>query len=231
MILDYHLSLPAYMLAAATQVCPSPTLTQNEAQYLPLLKQEIGTSWPTAPWRSVFAAQIRQETCPSLKSKKCWSPYAELKTDREYGFGLGQITLTKSFDNFKEAKKLDSSLKEWSWGNRYNAVYQIRTMVLTDRFNYGRSAWAPDDKQRMSFTFAAYNGGMGGVLSDRAVCRGVQGCNPNVWFGHVEHTSKKAKVAKAGYGQSFFQINRGYVSHIMGEYRTRYLPYFEECVK
>ena len=205
-----------------------PAFIAGELKYLPVLNSELDKYWPEAPWRSVFAAQVRQESCISLKHSICWTPYAELKTSREYGFGLGQITVTKSFDNFKEAKKLDSSLKDWVWENRYNAEYQLRTLVLMDKFAWGKFFWASDSYERMAFTFAGYNGGIGGVLSDRAVCRTISLCRPERWFGNVELTSKKAKVAASGYGLSFFQINRNYVRNNMGPYRDRYYSYFKE---
>lgn len=202
--------------------------TENEVKYLPVLKEEAQSKWPGVPKKSYLAAQVRQETCAGLKSKKCWSPMAELKTNREYGFGLGQITITQSFDNFKTAKELDPSMRDWKWENRYNAQYQLRTLVLMDRSNYERFKWAATGEDQMAFALAAYNGGVGGVLSDRAVCRATPNCDQNVWFGNVELTSKKARTAANGYGQGFFYINRGYVEHITKQYFQRYLPYFNE---
>lgn len=233
MIIDWHLSIElckaCVAISAMLSSCPPVQLTANEQTYLPTLQGEIESKWPSIPRKAVLAAQVRQETCPSLKSKMCWSPHAELKTSREYGFGLGQITITSKFDNFKEAKKLDGSLKNWAWENRYNAEYQLRTLVLTDMFNYGKFDWAGNNYERMAFSLAAYNGGIGGVLSDRRVCAATAGCNQDQWFGHVALTSKKAKVAANGYGESFFQINRGYVEHGMVSYVPRYEPFFEEC--
>lgn len=202
--------------------------TANELKHLPMLDAELSLSWPDVHRKSVFAAQIRQETCPSLGSKKCWSPTAELKTSREYGFGLGQLTVTSRFNNFNEAKKLDRSLKDWEWDNRYDATYQLRTMVLMDKFNYGKISWAADKDERVAMAFASYNGGLGGLLSDRAVCQITPGCDPSKWFGNIEHTSRKAKVKAGGYGKSFFEINREYVRHIMFLYPSRYAPFFGE---
>ncbi len=203
--------------------------TPAEQRYLPVLHSAISTYWEELTWPSVLAAQIRQETCPSMSSRLCWNPRAELKTSREYGFGLGQITITTRFNNFQEAKKLNPILKTWEWGNRYDADYQIKALVLMNKDNYARFKAIPDTHERLAFTFAAYNGGVGGVLSDKAVCRAVPGCDDKRWFGNVEHHSKKAKVPVSGYGMSFFQINRGYVTHVMGNYRVRYLNYFKEC--
>jgi len=205
-----------------------PTYTLNEQKYLPALERELGIHWPDVLVRSYFAAQIRQETCASLTHRKCWSPEAELKTSREYGFGLGQLTVTPRFDNFREAKKLHTSLSDWEWENRYNAAYQLRTMILMNRFNYGKVDWAYDHTERFAFSFAAYNGGLGGVLSDRSVCRASDICDESRWFGHVERHSKKAKLAASGYGKSFFDINREYVRRVMLEYPSRYSFYFGE---
>jgi len=206
----------------------TPDLPPLAVQYLPVLAAEVRQHWPDAPYKPTFAGQVEQETCISLKHKRCWSPQAELKTSREYGFGLGQITITSRFDNFKEAKKLHPSLKDWSWDNRYNAQYQLRTLVLTDRFNHGKFSWAYSPQERMAFTFAAYNGGLGGVLSDRTVCRTDPSCTDSKWFGHVEFYSKKSKVTASGYGKSFFEINREYVHNIMLVRSLRYARAFEE---
>lgn len=216
------------LLLVVSYPCLAQGYTENELKYLPVLDSEISRSWPDTFKRSFLAAQVRQETCPGLKSKRCWSPMAELKTSREYGFGLGQLTVTSKFDNFKEAKKLDPSLREWAWENRYNAQYQLRTMILMDRSAYGSMKFSASPLDRMAFSFAAYNGGVGGVLSDRAVCRATAGCDPSRWFGHVEHTSKKAKVAANGYGKSFFEINRTYIKNIITVYSPRYEPFFNE---
>lgn len=184
-------------------------------QYLPVLSAEVQSSWPGARYLSTLAAQIEKETCISLKSKGCWNPRTELKTDREYGFGFGQITITAKFDNFKEIKKLDKRLRTWTWGNRYDAAYQMRAFVVYNRFNDGKLSFAATPLDRLAFGKAVYNGGLGGLLSDRAVCRATPGCDQNIWFNHVENTSKKAKLPAKGYGQSFFQINRGYVREII----------------
>lgn len=241
MKLDWNLSLAfcKVCMVAALSATPAPSepptapaqafqFIPNESQHLPTLKREIEYHWPSLTFRAALAGQVQQETCPSLRSKKCWSPTAELKTEREYGFGLGQLTVTEKFDNFKEAKKMDKSMVDWTWENRYRADYQLRTLVLMDRFNWGKFTWAATNYERMAFSLVAYNGGIGGVLSDRGVCRTLHSCDESRWFGHVEHTSKKAKVATKGYGKSFFEINREYPRNILGFRKDRYLGYFAE---
>jgi hypothetical protein len=191
-------------------------------EHLPTLAAEIRSYWPDMPQPPTLGAQVEQETCITLKSARCWNPRTELKTAREYGFGLGQITVTARFDNFKEAKKLDASLAAWKWEDRYNAAYQLRTMVLMDRNGFRRLGFIPAAAERLAMAYGAYNGGLAGVLNDRRVCAATAGCDEDRWFGHVESTSLKAKIKAAGYGKSFFEINREYVKNIMQVRRPRY---------
>jgi hypothetical protein len=188
-------------------------LPENAVKYAPVLKQELETKWPGIGPKSYFAAQVEQETCVSLKSKKCWSPSAELKTSREYGFGLGQLTVTERFNAFDDVKKLDKELAAWKWENRYDATYQLKALVVYDKSIYTKLP-API-QEKFPFMFAAYNGGMGGILKDRKFCQGTANCNPNLWWGNVENTSFKSKTKPKGYGKSFFEINREYPKNIM----------------
>lgn len=191
--------------------------------YLPLLTAQVLAFWPNMPAPSTLAAQIEQETCISLTHSKCWNPKAELKTSREYGFGLGQLTVTPKFDNFKAAKTWDKSLAGWRWEDRFDPTMQLRALVIYDRNLYNAIGPVATEEDRLAFTFSAYNGGLGGVNKDRQVCRNTPGCNPNRWFGHVEQHSFRARTAVAGYGQSFFDINRGYVRNVLYVRRQRYL--------
>jgi hypothetical protein len=192
--------------------------------YLPILHDEQVKYWPTAPSISYLAAQIEQETCVSLKSSGCWNPKTELKTDREYGFGLSQITVTSKFNNFLEAKKWDKALADWQWEDRYNPHYQTRALVVYMRNLNNQVNGAYDINNQYAFALSAYNGGMGGVIKDRSLCKMTSGCDSRLWWGNVENTSLKAKTTVKGYGQSFFQINRGYVANIM---KVRYKKYDE----
>lgn len=213
----------AFASMARAGECPDKALA-----HLPTLQSEIQTYWQDAPCRAVFAGQVEQETCPSLTSKKCWNPRTELKTAREYGFGLGQLTKTARFDNFAEARKLHPTLRDWQWQDRYDAARQLRTMLLMDRGNYRRLPFVENARERLAMALAGYNGGMGGLLSDRRVCASVPGCNPDIWFGHVELHSLKAKRAAKGYGKSFFEINREYPRNIFGFRRQHYAAWFGE---
>ena len=58
---------------------------------LPILGAQMRQYWPAMPYPASLGAQVEQETCPSLRSRQCWNPRAELHTSREQGVGLGQL--------------------------------------------------------------------------------------------------------------------------------------------
>ncbi len=205
-------------------------LPANAKMYLPMLKTEQQTYWADMSLPSALGAQIEQETCISLKSKRCWSPRVELRTSRERGVGLGQITKTARFDALGEVVASNrQALAGWGWdSNLYDPKYQLRALVLKDKQGWSVMHGAASDSDRLAFTFASYNGGIGGVMSDRKMCQATRGCDAGRWFGNVEYTSLKAKKAVAGYGVSFFQVNRDYVRNVMVVRRARYAHYFGE---
>lgn len=206
-----------------------------------LVNQEIDHWYPTIPLRSYVGALVEQETCPSLKSPMCWSTKAKLKTSREEGAGLGQFTRTwnangsQRFDALADVKKLNpAALKELSWDNVYaRADLSIRALLIKQKDCDGRmqnlngSMLGAD---RQAFCDAAYNGGYGGMQSDRKLCVLHDGCNPLVWFGNVEKYSNKSRQKWQGYGKSAFDINREHVAFTVPfdppSRRAKYIPYF-----
>lgn len=196
------------------------------APLLPVLKAEQLAWWPDHPMPSALGAQVEQETCYSLTHSKCWSPRAELRTSRERGVGLGQITKTSRFDALDELRaQFPGALKDWAWDrdSLYDPRMQLRGMILMDLRNWRALTNVPDPNERLAMALAGYNGGMGGLSSDRRACAGTPGCDPARWWGHVEHTSLKAKAAVGGYGKSFFQINREYPRNVLFVRRARYM--------
>jgi hypothetical protein len=198
--------------------------------YLPVLLGEIDARFHAFPDPAIMAGQIEQETCPSLTSKKCWNPRAELKTSREYGFGLGQLTIayredgSERFNTFNEVRMYDSTLAAWEWRDRYDAERQLRALVLKNKLNWDSIKFAASEKDRTEFMLYAYNGGLGAVLQDRRLCEQTAGCNPGVWTGNVELTGTKSRKAFGGvYGdQSPHSITRAYVKNIMTFRADRY---------
>lgn len=200
---------------------------------LPLLAVELGAMWPEFALRETFAGQIEQESCISLSHPRCWNPRVELKTSREYGFGLGQTTIaynangSERFNSFLEAKRQFRELKDWTWDARFEPAYQMRTMILMDRKCWIGVPWAKDGYQRTALMLVCYNSGAGGIVKDRQLCRQVEGCDPDRWYGNIESHSLKARVAAKGYGKSFFEISREYPKNIQQVRAPKYAPYLE----
>lgn len=222
---------------AMAVVKPSiPIVPANAPKVIPLLKQELKDKWPTLTSTHTLAGQIEAETCTSLTNKRCWTPQAELRTSREQGVGFGQTTRTfdkngkVNMDTMVEIKALDPSLKNWNWGTTlYDPVYQMRALVVYDRSIYNKfPSTIANEYEHLAFMLAAYNGGFGGTMSDRRLCAATKGCNPNLWFGHVENTSYKSKIKLPGYGQPFFYINRAYPKSILESRRLKYEPFFKD---
>lgn len=213
------------LIGLAIVVYSKEAIPPNSVQYLPILNEAINDHWNDLSIRSMEAGQVEQETCISLTHKKCWNPRAELKTSREYGFGFGQITITERFNNFEEIKKMDESLKFWKFEDRYDPYMQLKALVVYDHFIYNKIIGTTSDYDRLCFTLAAYNGGLGGVIQERQICRTMKDCDSTKWFGNVEKYSRKSKKKFQGYGKSFFEINREYVSNILLKRRFKYEDY------
>lgn len=153
------------------------TTVQRFLKYRTEYKAVVAEHWQTMPMQHIPCGKIEQESW--------WKPGAELKTSREYGFGLGQITITPRFNNFEEAKKL-KPLKSWAWEDRYNVKYQLTYSVLTDKANF--KFLEPKfltNKETWAATLVAYNAGMGTVLQRRTQAQKM-GLNHSVWFGGLD---------------------------------------------
>lgn len=210
-------------------------LPKNAQKYLPALDDQINVVWPTMPQRSVMGALIEQETCISLKHSKCWNPRAELKTSREYGFGLGQLTIayrsdgSVRFNKWQELKDKYAELANWEWESRYDASMQMRAILLMNRECFGRIMKLKlTDSNALAMCDAAYNGGFGSVLNDRRLCAARPGCDPDVWFGNVELYSQKSRQKWHGYGKSPYDINREHVLNVMVVRRPKYAQWWGE---
>jgi hypothetical protein len=221
----------SYARAEVTTYIP-----ERAYEHAPVVTKEIERVWAEMPFRSYVGSLVEQETCITLRHKYCWSPTARLKTSREEGAGLGQITRAWGadgalrFDSLSETKALDpSGLRELTWESVYYRVdLNIRAMLvkLRDCDKRMRQLTVMYTYNRVAMCDAAYNGGMGGMLNDRKLCHLTPKCDPNVWFGHVEHTSGKSRQKWQGYGKSAFEINREHVSMAMIVRRPKYVVLF-----
>lgn len=190
---------------------------------------EVDTHFPTIPERSYVPALIEHESCISLSHSKCWNAKSRLKTQREEGAGVGQITRAYNpdgsvrFDSLTEMMtRHRKELAAASWDTIYQRPdIQIRMLVLMTRDNYLRLYDIVDPFQRLAMTDIAYNGGMGGLQKERRLCSLTKGCDPGIWFGHVEKYCLKSKKVLYG-NRSACQINRFHAVDVM---KTRLVKY------
>jgi hypothetical protein len=203
--------------AQAATVGPLGPLPPRAAVYLPVLSAEIDARWSNVPQRSYLAGLVHHESgCPALRSK-CWNPTSQLKTHREEGAGLGQLTRawrpdgSLRFDALAEMRQQHPALRELSWPTIYQRPdLQLRAVVLKVRSDFAALAAVPDRMERLRFADAAYNGGLGGLQRERRACQVKAGCDPSRWFGHVEHTCLKSRAPLYG-SRSACDINRHHV--------------------
>lgn len=204
-------------------------IPERAYQYLPTVKKEQSKYMPDISDPAYFGALIEHESCVTLSSDRCWNPRAKLKTSREEGAGMMQITRTWDkygnirFDSLKAivvANKND--IGELKWGNVYlRPDLQIRAGILMTRNNYKAFYNISDPMERLRFTDAAYNEGIGNTNRARRICGMRENCNPQLWFNNVADTCATSR--KALYmGRSPCDISR---HHVIDTTRTRIVKY------
>lgn len=220
------LSLPLKGEGDARIAKPVPKVPAGALKYAPVLVARQRALWPSAPAPWTLAGLIEQESR--------WRVHAQLKTPREYGFGLGQFTVayradgSERFNKFKELKSRYASLAGWRWENRFDPAQQLTAIVEMTHALWRRAPPAATSDDRWAFTDAAYNGGLGSLLQDRRLCANSAGCDPRRWFGHVETHSLKSRKPQPGYGgRSWFDINRDHVRNVLKVRRGKYRHFWE----
>ena len=173
---------------------------------------------------------IEHESCISLTHSRCWNPTSRLRSAREEGAGLGQITRafnndgSTRFDALTELRtRHPKELAEWNWKNVYTRPdLQIRGIILKSHDDYmSLLPYSFDSLQARKFADAAYNGGLGGVNKERRACRISLTCDPGKWDQNVELFCLKSKVAL--YGQrSACDINRHHVKDVFDVRTNKY---------
>lgn len=174
-------------------------------RYLPALKTAINTHWPDAPMRHYISGQIELESAG-------WNEHAQLKTSREYGFGLGQITIaynqdgSERFNNFKAAQRI---FRDWKWEDRFNVKYQLGYAVISDRSSFKQvSRLMRDDDSRWRASLVAYNAGYGTVLQRRALAI-RSGVPADRWVGGLDQVAM-AYERKPLYGRPLVEMRNAY---------------------
>jgi hypothetical protein len=201
-------------------------LPAGALKYGLMLKEEQRKYWPDHPKPELLAALVEQESCISLKHPKCWNPGAQLKTAREEGAGMGQITKayradgSLRFDTLADMRSKYAPLADLSWQNIYKRPdLQLRAIVLL-----ARESTRPFIRTAGEFGFgdAAYNGGVPGVQRERRACELSPGCNAREWFDNVEKHCLKSRQPIYG-KRSACDINREHVRAVVlirpGKYR------------
>lgn len=230
-----------YLLYLILILIASPALPQSIKTFIPpaaltlkptvIHQQEL--YFPTIPIKAYPFALIEQESCIHLKHSKCWNPRSQLKTSREEGAGLGQLTRaykpdgTLRFDSLQGIRnQYKQDLEDLSWSNIYQRPdLQIRAMTLMLRDTYKGLYDVKDPIARLHFTDAAYNGGTRDLRKERVACGLKINCNPQIWFDHVEHM--RVKSTKPLYGtRSAYFINREHVENV---FKLR-LPKYEKML-
>lgn len=197
-------------------------------QYLPALAAEIDAHWPDAPLREYMPGLIEHESCITLTHSRCWSPTSRLKTSREEGAGLGQLTRAWAadgslrFDALDELRSMHPELRALSWANIYTRPdLQMRALVLKVRGDFQALRAVADPLQRLAMADAAYNGGISGLQRERRACQMAAGCDPGRWWGHVERHCLKSRAALYG-GRSPCDINRHHVADVINIRAPKY---------
>jgi hypothetical protein len=197
-------------------------------QHLPTLRAVQRAQWPAMPAPWVLAGQIEKESCITLKHPRCWNAASRLKSAREEGAGLGQITRTwradgsLRFDALAEMRAAHPELAAWSWSNVYQRPdLQLLAIVLKNRDNWGAFAAVRDPAQRLIFSTLSYNRGVGGVRSEMRACALAPGCDPQRWAGNVERTCTASRQPLYG-GRSACDISRAYPLDVIERRAPKY---------
>lgn len=199
-------------------------IPKNAHQHLNTVYEEQRNIHPEILFKSYVPSLIEHESCISLKHSRCWSPRSELKTKREHGVGLGQITKAYDkrgkvrFDTLKGlVRRHPKELGELNWDNvKDRPDLQIRAILIMLKNIDDKLPMSIDTWNRLLMTDAAYNGGYGGLKRERKQCGLRKNCDPNIWFKNVENNCRKSR--KAIYGKrSACDINRHHVKDVISK--------------
>lgn len=212
---------------------PRTYIHPNAKEYYPLIVESSSAYMGSAfAYPYYFPALIEHESCISLSHSKCWSPSSRLKTAREEGAGLGQLTKayradgTLRFDMLTSlSTQYKSELGLLTWKNVYTRPdLQIKAIVLLYRESY-KSLWSVKDPyERLKFADAAYNAPLSSVHKRRTTCGLRKDCDPQKWFGNAETTCGLS--TKVIYGtRSACDINNNHVVDVFNIRLPKYKKY------
>lgn len=96
---------------------------------------------------------------------------------------------------------------------------------MRDNFKYYKP-YSNNELEALAFADAAYNGGIGGLDTERRACKLSSSCDHTKWFDNVELFCMKSKTALYG-NRSACDINRHHVKDVIIIRAPKYLPYFK----
>lgn len=215
------------------------TKTWGAADYIPkqaynyrdTIYEETTIYFNKTPHYNYIPSLIEHESCRSLTHSRCWNPASRLKTSKEEGAGLGQLTRTFNpdgsirFDSLSNLKRnYPKQLSELSWGNIYvRPDLQIRAMHLMINDTY-KSLYNIDNVEaRLHMTDSAYNGGIRDLQRSRRECGLAKNCDPGIWFDNVEKYCVKSKKPLYG-NRSACDIN---IHHVRDVFKSN-LPKYQK---
>ena len=171
------------------------TIPANAPQYLPTLAALQKTHWPGMPSPEMLAGQTEKESCITLTHSRCWSATSRLKSAREEGAGLGQITRAYRangalrFDALAELRAKHPALAAWNWTNVYQRPdLQLLAIVLKNRDNWLNFCAVRSESDRLRFALKANNRGVSSVMAEMRACGLRAGCDPQRFHGHAGDT-------------------------------------------
>lgn len=237
-LLIFILTAFAVMLGSIASAQDARTYIHPRAKALiPAIGSEIERLFPELPRWEYVPGLIEHESCVSLRAAKCWNSTSELKTYREQGVGLGQLTRAWDkmgklrFDNLDVLRKrYPGEMGDAQWDTfKDRPDLQVRGILLMLREDYKYFSFIKNDQLRLQMTDSAYNGGRRDAQRAREVCGMTKGCNPDVWFDNIERHCVKSKTPNPGYGgRNACDINNGHVRDVFLVRMNKFKPLMAE---
>ena len=203
------------------------TIPEKAYKYIDMIKAEVENTFPELPNHALIPALIEQESCITLKHKRCFEHTSQLYTEwspgrlREQGYGWFQLTRATRVDGSMRldtlsdlARRYPRELGNLNWSTvKTRPDLQLKAGILLYRENYNLFKNMVDEKTAMEFAISGYNGGGNAVKTDIEFCKRFKECDPTKWWGNVEIYSlkpgSKYKPSKPLYGKrTAFRINR-----------------------
>lgn len=201
--------ISALVLVFSLPSASAGSVLDTARPHLPTLIEAVVLHWPGAPCRENFAGQVEQESR--------WKTTARLKTSREDGRGLVQLTVAydaagkERFNAFRDAMAF-KALRSWDYKkDPENVKFQLSYLVLMDRSNFRQfEKYFDDDVSRWAAALVAYNAGGGTVIGRRTAAKGITRINARKWFGDGLESCRLPYESRKLYGRDLGEMRNEY---------------------